>query len=29
MLIAGDVKADQLIDDFMLTDQSQITIVDK
>jgi hypothetical protein len=29
MLIAGDIKADQLRDDFVLTDQSQITIVDK
>jgi hypothetical protein len=29
MLINGDVKADQLIDKVSLTDQSQITIVDK
>jgi hypothetical protein len=29
MLIAGDIKADQLRDEFVLSDQSQITIVDK
>jgi hypothetical protein len=29
MLIAGDIKADQLMDDVVLTDQSQITFVDK
>lgn len=29
MLIAGDIKADQLMDEFLLTDQSQMTIVDK